>query len=471
MLWSCLHFPTLALQVFLRAVAAPGPLIVVSADKRPQVIACETQAARLGIRSGMALAAALALVPHTAVQVRDESAEAQALSGIAAWGGQFASAISLAPRGCVLLEIGGSLKLFGGAERLLRSIGAGVRSLGYSTTMAVAPTPGAALLLARAGIETPVEQCGDLRIRLSPLPLTLLDYSGAALDTLSDIGIATIGDCLELPRDGLARRFGPGLLDEIDRALGNIPDPRAPFIVPETFAGRLELPSPVWEAQAVLFAARRLTSELTGALAGRGLGAMTVELELIHEDFPPTPISIRLSAPSRDADHLLMLLRERLAQTQLPDRVEAIRLSAAETAVLPARDRALFAGDNSVEPFALIERLCARLGDAAVCALHSYPDHRPELAWRKALPGAAQRAAAAPPRPLWLLPEPEPVEQSMPAQPLVLMDGPERIESGWWDDNDVRRDYFVARGAGGAMLWVFRDTLAEGQWYLHGIFA
>jgi len=50
-----------------------------------------------------------------------------------------------------------------------------------------------------------------------------------------------------------------------------------------------------------------------------------------------------------------------------------------------------------------------------------------------------------------------------------MIDGPERIESGWWDGNDVGRDYFVAAGPGGERLWVFRDR-ADHRWYLHGRF-
>jgi protein ImuB len=76
-------------------------------------------------------------------------------------------------------------------------------------------------------------------------------------------------------------------------------------------------------------------------------------------------------------------------------------------------------------------------------------------------------------RPLWLLPLPEPL-RCVAGRPqldggLRMIDGPERIESGWWDGNDVGRDYFVAVGHGGERLWVFRDR-ADCRWYLHGRF-
>ena len=56
---------------------------------------------------------------------------------------------------------------------------------------------------------------------------------------------------------------------------------------------------------------------------------------------------------------------------------------------------------------------------------------------------------------------------------LSLLAGPERIESGWWDGKDAKRDYFVAQNPEQSLLWIFRDRPAQsaaGSWYLHGIF-
>jgi protein ImuB len=53
---------------------------------------------------------------------------------------------------------------------------------------------------------------------------------------------------------------------------------------------------------------------------------------------------------------------------------------------------------------------------------------------------------------------------------LVLEEGPERIESGWWDGKGVARDYYIARRAQGARWWVFQERNTQ-AWYLHGVFA
>jgi protein ImuB len=77
-------------------------------------------------------------------------------------------------------------------------------------------------------------------------------------------------------------------------------------------------------------------------------------------------------------------------------------------------------------------------------------------------------------RPLYLLAQPPMLESpgDLPhiAGPLTLLQGPERIDFGWWDDGEVSRDYFVARHACGALYWVYRQ-LSNNQWYLHGIFS
>ena len=79
-----------------------------------------------------------------------------------------------------------------------------------------------------------------------------------------------------------------------------------------------------------------------------------------------------------------------------------------------------------------------------------------------------------PPRPVWLLSEPAPLGHVLEAEPWVLRDGPERIESGWWDGADVRRDYFVAENPRGETVWIYRDHrygIDDGEWFLHGLFA
>ena len=479
MLWACLHFPLLALETIARGDAGDRALAIAAGETRPRVVALNALARRGGVRPGMAVAAALALLPGLEVHPRDPAAEAQALREIAQWALQFSPAPSIEGSRALLLEIGADVRLFGGLAPLLDAIRMQLPALGFSATLAAAPTPSAALMLARADRAQVLTDPAVLRDHVSSLPIAATGCTGEVLQTLTDLGVHTLGDLLALPRDGVVRRFGRPLLDLLDRALGLVPDPRVPFVLPEQFQTRLELPAPAWEVTALLFAFKRLVAGLSGWLRGRGLGAMGLRLELIHEECPPSALRLNLSAPSRDAAHLAALIRERLERTQLPDRVEAIALSTECTARLAARDRNLFPGAEPAEEAQLIERLGARLGDAAVCAVRPRADHRPELAWREGKMGSGpifrpeNEVCTHFQRPLWLLAEPQPLQQFLHSSqaPAALMDGPERIESGWWEGRDVRRDYFVARTDRGQTLWLFTQPGSAGQWYVHGIFS
>ena len=472
MLWTALYFPDLPLSVFARAGTGVVATVISSASHRPDVVAVNDTAKKRGIVAGLSIATALALDPEIAILLRDERAEGAALKNIALWAGQWTSTISIEPPGSLLLEISGCLNYFEGLPRLLARIDAGLAALGFPGIVATAPTALGASLLAQAGEAIAIEQAADLEPRLAALPVALLVGARPVLDTLNGIGVRTIGDVLALPREGVARRFGQQLLDEIDRARGIQPDPRPLFVAPARYHGQLELPVPVAEAEALLFATRRLVVELAGFLQGRGAGVTRLRCDLIHKDAAPTAIVVGL-APTRSIEHIVNVLRERLARTLLPDRVEAIRLVSEEIGPLPGRDGELFVGpdrhrDNGAQ---WIERVRARLGDDAVRELCLHADHRPEHAWgyRGSASAAVPLPADAPPRPLWLLSPPRPLDADPASAQLSLLSGPERIESGWWDDGEIGRDYFVGSDAQGGRLWLFRDR--GGAWFVHGIFA
>lgn len=481
MLWLAVHFPALALEVFPGASNGAGAFAVATRRDRGEVLIANPAAARAGVAPGMPVSAACTLAPGLLVQPRNAAAERRALEGVAIWAGQFTPQLSLSPSRAVLLaEIGGGLKLFGGLEAMLARVRAGLAELGYEAVLACAPAPGAAGLLAHAGFELVLETHAQLAPHLSRLPLACLDAAPEILTGLEALGLRTLGECLALPAGGLARRFGPALPAQLRRVLGEAPDPQLPFTPPERYAASLELPAPAETVDGIIFGLRRLLGELAGGLTARNLGATEIAIELGHERLPATRIALKLSVPSRDARHLLELARERLARVDLHARVSGLGLRLESSMQLAPRLFSLFGeSESSTESRAqLIERLRARLGETAVCGLQLIPEHRPELAFREAGPDA-QAVAKSPrpgasraPRPLWLVQPPRPLalRNAAPwlAGRLELDAGPERIASGWWDGNDVRRDYFAARTVRGGRVWIYRE--ASG-WFLHGLFA
>jgi protein ImuB len=315
---------------------------------------------------------------------------------------------------------------------------------------------------------------------------------------LANIGVTTLGQLAALPRAGVARRFGKPLLAELDRAAGRMPDPRRWHQPPAYFKAGIELPSEATEADRLLFAAKRLVLQLEGYLAGRAAAVSRFTLKLRHREERATDVAIGLVTPSRDSGHFLLLLRERLERVALAEPVVSLRLEAEDIKPLAQENQSLFqdgrhgAGDWP----RLIERLRSRLGNDAVQALELRPEHRPELASSHAEPGekAVGTRCLAPrfgARPLWLLEQARALSE-VHAVPLYggklkLLAGPERIESGWWDGKDVKRDYFVAATQDHALVWIYRERLAgerwsglsgtsingswlHGRWFLHGLF-
>ena len=377
----------------------------------------------------------------------------EALAPIAAWACQFTPRVSLEPPQELLLEVQGSLRLFGGFEPLKQKLAARLEELGYPFKFAAAPTARAALWLARGEGEA-----------FEALPVEVVRFDN---EFFRSIGVTTVGALLALPRAGLGQRCGARVLEELERALGVASEPRTFYTPPPRFDARLELPAEVTHAEALLFGARRLLAQLEGLLLARHAGIRSFLLKLMYREGRCTDVHVGLASVTRDAARLAQILRERLAKVSLVEPVEALRLEADDFSPLPGANAALF-GDpaGEAEDWArLVERLRARLGHEAVCGLAAHPDHRPEHAWRRVEPGEWDpRECLAPgPRPLWLL-EARKLQESG----FTLLAGPERIESGWWDGDDAKRDYFVARLPNAALAWVYRE---EGDWYLHGLFA
>ncbi|MEQ1776490.1 MAG: DNA polymerase Y family protein, partial [Burkholderiales bacterium] len=372
----------------------------------------------------------------------------------------------------------------------------GIAELGFNAGIACAPTPLAALWFARAGVNVRVHHQDALRPALEQLSTDLIGQDGntsqTTRDLLDNFGARTIGDCLRLPRDGLARRAGQRLLDNLDRALGLRPDPRLPFVAPQTYSATLPLPAPVAQADALLFAARRLLTELCGWLTATGHGVQRPRFEFIHEKQLVTVITLELASATRDLDHLTTLLRERLARTELP--CAAIEIAIVSGRVIPLASRNLaflpYSAGNEESASRFVERLNARLGANTICGLTPHADYRPERAWRACRPGATastneNAAASLMPsrpltRPLWLLTTPRPLRETnaAPRDPydhdggaLSLLAGPERIEAGWWDGQYVARDYFVARNPAQSLLWIYRERDIAARWYVHGFFS
>jgi len=439
------------------------------------MVACANRAAReLGVREGQAVAAAKAIAGELRVVARDPASERTALEGIAGWAGQFTPMVCIEEQG-ILLEVSSSLRLFQGHARIASAVRQGIRELGFRAAMGVAPTPLAARLFARAQAEgKPVRGCltvEDLPQRLGELPLFLLDWPGQSIAHLTDLGMVRLRDVLALPVEGVARRFGPPAALSIEKLMGRIADPRSAYAPPPRFRTRLELPAEADGVEALLFPLRRMLVQLEGFARGRGCGVQRLVIWLEHARRQRTRLPLEFASPEREADFILAIARERLGRLQLTGPTLALDLRAEALLEYTPRDATWLPGaaEQKLDALHLVERLAARLGDERVFGIAVAPDHRPERGWRTDASRTApsRKESAAPPagrggrpptRPTWLLHNPVKLiatEAGPQLQgELEINSGPERIEAGWWDGAEVRRDYYVATNPRGESVLV-----------------
>ncbi len=479
-LWLGIYLPDLTLEVL--PVETDIPLAVLTGvNQQAKVMNCNLVAANLGVKPGLSANAALALVPNLVLKPRDTRRESLALREMAECALQFTPFISLESPASLLLEIRGSLKLFGGLSNLRSSILASLGSRKHRLQWSIAPTALAALCLARGASGSQVMEQALLPGSLANLPLKLLDWPQKSLQLLAEMGVRRMGECRRLPRAGLAKRIGSNRLFSLDQAYGCALEVRTWYQGRQSFTQSIELPTLTTDLGLVVRGLEIILGRLLKDLNScqRALGSLWLRLE--HPDaVPPSLLRINLLQSGNDAAQLIELLQIKLSANPLPAPVLALHLQAGRTEPLAQITQDILGGSRGLaaELPAFIARLRARLGDEAIWGFQVSPEHRPERAWQAVSDLLNDKKiiavnTAQTQRPLWLLPEPLSLRVGKQGPiycgPLQLKQERERIESGWWDGKDVRRDYYQASNQQGMRLWIFRDLRAC-RWYLQGLF-
>ncbi|WP_457787161.1 Y-family DNA polymerase [Pseudomonas sp. PL-6] len=470
-LWACILLPQLALDGVMRQRAEPTePLVLLGGPPQRRVLQAVNPAARaLGLKPGQLLSAAQALTRGFASADYDLAAIERWQQFLAAWAYGFSAQVSLHYPRCLLLEVGSSLGLFGPWPRFEARLRRELGELGFQQRITLAPNPVAARMLANVHDGLAIGDAAELRAALERLPVERIGLSRETASALARMGLRSLQQLLALPRDGLARRFPAELLRHLDSLLGERALALEFYRPPDRFDARIELNFEVESHQALLFPLRRLTADLAAYLAGRDSGVQRFTLHLEHRNRPASQLVVGLLSAERDPAMLLELTRGRLEQLQLPAPVLALRLEARELPAFAPQHRQLFdeRPQQSLPWEQLRERLRARLGDEAVQGLGARADHRPELSWQAESDRHTPSLPSVGPRPAWLLGEPQPLAEAG----LLILAGPERIESGWWDGGDLRRDYYLVQTRSGQRAWAFRPVGAAGPLQLHGWFA
>jgi protein ImuB len=423
-------------------------------------------------------------------EVHDPQADHSALLQLAAWCEQFSPIVGVEPPEDICMDVTGVASLFGGDDALAQQVVRAFKRRGYVVRVAIADTIGAAWALAHFGKESPtVVPPGQTVSALAELPVAALRVNESA-DVLAEVGINRIGELVMVPRDALADRFGPELLQRLDQATGAAREVISSYRPLPDIVAEICLESPAEDCQTVQMILADLIERATRSLSERQLGAIRLECKLSCDGEEPIIFVVGLFQATANAKHLLELARMQLERLSLTAPILAIRVSVLTTARLQTRQQDLFEPtqcDHRRQISQLVERLSSRLGRESV--VHAIPqsEAQPELAfWYEPLTGARQPKTKprwkALPRPLRLEREPIALEvlSVVPNGPPIQFQfgsshrtarawGPERIQIGWWRGRYVQRDYYRVETEAGKRFWLFR-RLGDNKWFLHGVF-
>ncbi len=514
-------------------------MLVHTIASRQIVSAMNLAAFRIGIRPGMGLADARALDAGLAWHVHDLPADTRALFALARWMTRFSSVIQpLLPdpaagiRGhFILMEVGGSERLFGGPGAITRLLASALSRLGLHARIALAPTIGAAVAVAQFHpSRITLVQPEQLNATLAPLPIESLRLNPDTARRLHRVGIQTVAQLLRIPRTQLPARFGPELVRRLDQATGQLDELPTPLTHDVPIRQTIEFDSPVEDLEPIYQVVGELLDQTLAHLNRRGRGVREMKLQLRCPYAGQFEQTIAVAAPSRDRKNLMNLLRHAVDAIQADEGFTRFSLDISLHESLPDAQHSIVEPEIDTQPqwMFLLERLRLRMGPLAVRAAAVRESHLPERAVEWTTPDAGPRRKITsqpiafspttitpqedephlsrsiglmtitsnqanrdthPPvsaRPLMLLETPAEIavivspSQDREGRPIAFTHdrqhhliaharGPERIAGVWWTAHDKTRDYFDIQTTLGQRLWIFR-VLETWRWYLHGWF-
>ena len=468
MQWLYLYLPSLQLDSLLHQQASDEACVLV---RQNQVVQANSQARQLGIALGTGLAAAALLCAQLKVIAYDHKHEQRLLKQLAQRLYQTSATLYLDPPQGVLLQTSDMLKLYEGMAAYWQRLQQPLIERGLYYHYASAHSPLAAQVLARAGNDRLLNNTQEANALLAQLPIQRAGLAPKLTQQLERLGLNTLGQAQALPRSALGQRLGQELVTYLQQLDHTKAPAKTNYQPPERFRQGLELLYDIELSTALRFPLRRLLDDLEAFLAPRQLQAGGLNLSLDYRELPAEKVFIGCSGGEYRAQIWLNLTMLRLEQLKLQAPIVAIRLSTSgQHAWTPLSDQLFEPQGGKLTADQLISRLQNKLGNHAVQQVFLRDDHRPERSFYQGHPKVHAVASKATTclRPSLLLTIPQALHHK-PNQQWCVLSGPERIQSGWWDNVSICRDYFIARNPRGQVCWLFR-TPAE-EWFLHGYFA
>lgn len=494
----CMWFPRLASDRVTRLQAIDAPFVLSLREGNADRVYClNAPAERLGLHRGMSVADARVFCTDLRVLPARPDQDRRFLDVLRRWALRYGPWVGYEEPDGLVLDVTGATHLWGGLGPMLDNMRTHAARARLALRLGCGATRGAAWARAHHGDHP--------RADLGSLPVAALRLPAETVVGLQRLGLRRIADLEGTARAPLARRFGPGLMRQLDRTLGRMAEPVAPAVDPPHFAVRLTLPEPIGLVPDVMAALSRLLTALCDRLRDRDMGARTLLLQLRRVDQASQQVELRLAAPMREAARILPLFERGLGEVDAGFGIDQLRLEAVRVEPLvlqqldQAGDRAGSAGHGSSRLSDLLTRIGTRIGLENLHRFLPGDSHIPEQEFRIAAAAFSDPDAGwsgGHPRPISLF-QPEPLTgwrtassgpsagTRGPAPPARFRwrrmrfhtgraTGPERIAPAWWEVSEDwqsgLRDYWRLDTREGRRLWVFFTPQNPG-WFVHGEFA
>ncbi len=468
MQWLYLYFPSLQLDSLLHQQAYNQACVLVHKN---EVVQTNPEARQLGIKIGTGLAQAALLCAQLKVIAYESKQEQRLLAQLAQRLYQTSATLYLDPPQGLLLQTSDMLRLYKGLAPYWQQLQQPLMERGLHYHYASAHSPLAAQVLARAGNDRLLTNQDEATRLLSQLPIHRAGLDHKLSLQLERLGLNTLGQAQALPRSALGQRLGQTLVTYLQQLENSSAPTRPAYQPPERFRQRLELLYEIEHSTALRFPLRRLLSDLEAFLAPRQLRTAGLSLALEYREHPAERIHIGCSDGEYRAESWLSLSMLRLEQLQLKAPIIAISLKTkGQMPWAPLAAQLFEPSGGKLTAGQLISRLQNKLGDHAVQQVYLRDDHRPERSFYQGVPQSHYQMQQATKflRPSLLFTLPQALNHK-PDHQWCILSGPERIQSGWWDNVSICRDYFIARNPIGQVCWLFRTPREE--WFLHGYFS
>jgi protein ImuB len=484
--WHSIRQPALRDTAFVLASPDHGRLVITAINPIAQ---------HQGIETGMVVSDARAIFPSIKILDDDPKLAERLLKSIAKWCIRYTDAIAIDLPNGLILDVSGCAHLWGGEKNYIKDINTRLTNRGYDVRATMADSIGSAWAIAHYGNTSPIIESGKQMETLLPLPPSALRLNPESVDRLMKLGLCKISQFINMPRVALRRRFGPGLILRLDQALGNEEEPIKTVQPIEPFRERLLCLEPIVTATGIEIALERLLDTVCLKLMQEGKGIRKAVFSCYRVDNKIEKIEIGTSRATHNKKHLFKLFEEKIQSIEPALGIELFILEALKTEKLSPKQEKLWDSTSGLKAEAiseLMDRLINRFGSAPI---HRYmPDehHWPERSFKPAVDlheSIESSWIVDRPRPINLLPKPEPIEVTAPIPDYPPMnfrykgtlhkiskaDGPERIEPEWWIAEGLHRDYYSVEDDEGGRYWLFRAghyaTEDPPRWYLHGFFA